>query len=417
MMRATTLRRRAYDFLELGSFGSRLAVAFEVGMIALIIANVIVVALETVPGLWRDYSHYFVWFDTVSLVIFALEYAARVWASAEREVVAGDGALMRRVRYIFSPLALLDLIVILPLFLSPLLQFDLRHLRIFRLLRLLKLVRYSPALSSLGRVIKAERRALFATLLVMISLLFFSASLMFYLERGVQPDKFGSIPEAFWWALATLTTVGYGDVVPITAAGKTLAGITMVLGLGFYALPIGIIASGFSVEVHRREFEVPVSLVEDFPLFSRLPRQAVVDLSSRLHSLSLTPGTILTHRLDRDNGLYFIVAGEVSGFFNHRAIPLKAGDFFGECGLLNEGGRQPATIARSRVRILRIDSTDLHVLLSLYPDMAKHVQEYSARRYGDFVNNEQLSVEEAARMKQQQVEWMQNAQMPLLDEQ
>jgi len=414
-MSAQTLRRRTYDFLELGSFGSRLATVFEMGMVFLIIANVIVVALETVPSLWQQYADFFVVFDNVSLSIFATEYFARVWASAEREVVAGDSAFMRRVRYIFSPLALLDLIVILPLFLSPLLRFDLRQLRVFRLLRLLKLVRYSPALSSLGRVIVAERRALFATLLVMISLLFFSATLMYYVEGGVQPSKFGSIPDAFWWALATLTTVGYGDVVPITATGKIVAGCTMILGLGFYALPIGIIASGFSDEVHRREFQVPVSLIEDFPLFSRLPHQAAVELSSRLRSLSLAPGTIITHRLDRDNGLYFIVGGEVSAFFSHRALPLKAADFFGECGLLNEGGRQPATVARANVRLLKLDSTDLHVLLSLYPELANHIQEYCNRRYADFIDSGELEEAEAAAMREQQATWMRSAQMPVLD--
>ncbi|WP_417449603.1 cyclic nucleotide-gated ion channel [Kordiimonas sp.] len=413
-MKDNTLRRKTYDFLELGSFGSRWALFFEAFMVALIVANVVAVALETVPSLLQNFHPYFQAFDRVSLGVFIVEYLARVWASAERELVAGDTAIQRRLRYMVSPLALLDLIVILPVFIAPLLNVDLRELRIFRLLRLLKLVRYSPALASLGRVIMAEQRALFATMIVMASLLFFSSTLMYYIEGGMQPAKFGSIPDAFWWALATLTTVGYGDVVPITGLGKLVAGVIMVIGLGFYALPIGIIASGFSDEVHRREFLVPVSLVEDIPLFSRLPRQAAVELSARLRSLSLRPGTILTHRMDRDNGLYFIISGEMDAFFRHQAIPFRTGDFFGECGLLNLIGDQPATVAKSRVRVLWLESTDLHVLLSLYPEFARQVQEHCARRLGEFCREGLLEESVVEDMRGHQAEWMRAAQMPVM---
>ena len=412
-MSDTSLRRRTYDFLELGSFGGRIAAGYEAFMVVLIFANVIAVALETVPSLWQNYGIYFHIFDQLSLGIFAVEYAARIWASAERELVIGDTAWQRRFRYMLSPLALLDLVVILPLFLGAFVSTDLRELRIFRLLRLLKLVRYSPALSSLGRVIFSERRALVAAGVVMMGLLFLSSTVMYHLEHIAQPDKFGSIPQAFWWALATLTTVGYGDVVPITVAGKIVAGATMVVGLGFYALPIGIIASGFSDEVHRREFVVPVGMIEDFPAFSRLPREGAKELSTRVRSLLLTPGTVLTHRMDRDNGLYFIVTGEISAFFQHRAVPMRAGDFLGECGLISDGSRQPASVAKTRTRVMWLESTDMHVLLSLYPDLALQIQHYSARRLGELVEDGFLSADERLDMIERQKDWMTRAQMPV----
>lgn len=412
-MSQNTLRRRTYDFLELGSFGSRWAAAFEVFMVLLILANVVAVALETVPSLWARYGPAFALFDNISLTIFAVEYALRVWASAEREAVAGDSVMRRRLRYILSPLAVLDLVVIAPLFLGAFVTTDLRELRIFRLLRLLKLVRFSPALSSLGRVVVAERRALFATLVVMTGLLFLSSTLMYHVERAVQPDKFGSIPDALWWALATLTTVGYGDVVPATAVGKIIAGATMVLGLGFYALPIGIIASGFSDEVHRREFIVPIGLIEDFPAFSRLPRQAAKELSERMRTLVLTPGTVLTHRFDRDNGLYLVISGELSAFYHHRAVPMRAGDFVGECGMISDTSSQPATVAKTRVRVMWLESTDMHILLSLYPEMAKEIQDYTVRRLADLVEDGYLSADERLGMIKRQQDWMVSAQLPV----
>ncbi len=382
---AVGFRRKTYDFVELGGFGGRAAAAFEVFMIVMIMANVLAVALETVPSLWARYEYVFWLFDIISVSVFSVEYLARVWASAEREVVSGENVLRRRLRYIFSPLALIDLISILPFYLGALFTLDLRGLRIFRLLRLLKLIRYSPALSSLGRVIYAERRALFAAFIVMLGLEISAATVMYMVEREVQPDSFGSIPDALWWAIATLTTVGYGDVVPITAAGKLIAGVVMVMGLAFYAIPIGIVASGFTDEVHRREFSVPVGLLTAFPVFSSLPQETLREIANRVRSLSLLPGTVLSHPRDKDNGVYFILSGEISGFYQHRPLPLRAGDFFGEFGVLNLGAKQPATVVHSRAKVMWLESPDLHTLLMMHPELIDALNEYTKVRLSDFV--------------------------------
>lgn len=380
---AASIRRRSYDFLELGGFGGRTAAAFEVFMVFLIMANVLAVALETVDALWARYEYWFRLFDAFSVAIFTAEYIARMWASAEREIVPGETIGKRRLRYFFSPLALIDLIAIAPFYLSAFFAVDLRGLRIFRLLRLLKLVRYSPALSSLGHVIYAERRALFAAFIVMIGLEISAATLMYLLEHAAQPNAFGSIPDALWWALATLTTVGYGDVVPITAAGKIVAGIIMVMGLAFYAIPIGIVASGFTDEVHRREFAVPLGLIEGFPVFSNFPKEALRELAKRVRSLSLLPGTVLSHPKDTDNGIYFILSGEVSGFYQHRPLPLRAGDFLGEYGILNDGPHQPATVVHSRSKVMWLESADLHMLLTIYPEFIDSLNDFTRVRLGE----------------------------------
>jgi len=384
---STSLRRKTYDFLELGSFGGRAAATFEVFMIVMILANVLAVALETVPSLWARYEVFFLFFDRFSVFIFSCEYLARIWASAEREVVDGESAFRRRLRYGLSPFAIIDLLAILPFFLGAFFSADLRALRIFRLLRLFKLVRYSPALSSLGHVIYAERRALFAALIVMIGLQVFAATMMYMVERYAQPDAFGSIPDALWWAMATLTTVGYGDVVPITAAGKIVAGCVMILGLAFYAIPIGIIASGFTDEVHRREFMVPVGLVEGYPVFSGLPQTVVRELAKRVRSLSLMPGTVLTHPGDADNGIYFIVSGEISAFYNHKPLSLLAGDFLGETGIVYEQRHQPATVVHRRSKVMWLESTDLHTLLVICPEFSEALTTYAVERLQDFVSS------------------------------
>ena len=265
-----TFRRRTYDFLEMGSFGSLAGSVFEGFMVALIIANVTAVALETVDSLWEQYANAFDTFELVSIIIFSIEFLVRLWASVERSD-NNSSNFMSRLRFIFQPMSIVDLLAILPFYLVLFAAPDLRFLRIFRLLRLLKLVRYSPAMSSLTRVIYAERRALFAALIIMLGLVFFAASFMYFIEKDAQPQVFGNIPQATWWALTTLTTVGYGDVVPITVYGKILGGAVMIFGLAFYAIPIGIIASGFSDEIHRREFVVPDAIIAKSGIFQDMP--------------------------------------------------------------------------------------------------------------------------------------------------
>jgi voltage-gated potassium channel len=169
-----------------------------------------------------------------------------------------------------TPMAIVDLLAILPFFLQSVLGFDSRILRIFRLVRLLKLTRYSPALTIIGAVIMAQRKALVAALLISLCALLLSATILFAVEHEAQPDKFSSIPAAMCWALATLSTVGYGDVLPITVWGRIFGSMTMILGIGMLALPTGVIASGFANEIRKRDFVVNWKLVSSVPLFKEL---------------------------------------------------------------------------------------------------------------------------------------------------
>lgn len=223
-----------------GSHSTVATLALQFGISSLIILNAIAVMLETVESIHTPYAQVFHIFEFISILIFSTEYFVRVWIANLNPLY--QHPVGGRLRYMLTPMALVDLISILPFFLS-LVGFDLRILRMLRLMRLLKLTRYSKAMNTIGAAIKASKDELILTLIVMGILLLISATLIYFAEHGAQPEAFSSIPASLWWAVVTLTTIGYGDVYPITIAGKIIAGVSAIFGIGMFALPGGIIAS------------------------------------------------------------------------------------------------------------------------------------------------------------------------------
>lgn len=247
------LRKRTASLLEHDYHAGGLSRIVNLSLIALITLNVIAIILESVDTLFARYERAFWYFEVVSIGVFTVEYLARVWSSIDLEDASDTSPVIGRIKYMFSPLALIDLLAIAPFYLSLYLAFDLRFLRGLRLLRLFKLTRYSPALSALLDVIQKESEALLAALVVLLMLLVMSAGGIYILENELQPETFGSIPSAMWWAIVTLTTVGYGDTVPITTGGKMFAGLIGLLGIGMIALPAAIMASGFAENIRARQ--------------------------------------------------------------------------------------------------------------------------------------------------------------------
>lgn len=247
------LRKRTAEVLERDFVKDPLGRIVNVSLIVLILLNVIAIIFESVDAVFARYERAFWYFEVFSVIAFTIEYFARVWSSIDLRKTADSSPVMGRVKYMLTPLALVDLIAILPFYLSFYITLDLRFLRCLRLLRLFKLARYSPALSALLDVIQKEAAALLAALVVLIILLVMSAVGIYMVESEIQPDAFGSIPGAMWWAIATLTTVGYGDVVPVTTAGKVLGGVIGLLGIGMIALPAAIMASGFAENIRSRK--------------------------------------------------------------------------------------------------------------------------------------------------------------------
>ncbi len=202
----------------------------------LIVLNVIAIILESYKETRIRYGDFFRAFEILSVIIFTIEYILRLWVAK------------KKLKFALSAFGLIDLLAILPFYLPFFFVFDfriLRILRLFRMLRIFKLGRYSKSLKLINDVLKDTKEELSMTVFVTFILLVFSSTLMYYVESDAQPEKFASIGHAFWWAIATLTTVGYGDVYPVTGLGKILSAVIALIGIGFIALPTGIISSAF----------------------------------------------------------------------------------------------------------------------------------------------------------------------------
>lgn len=248
----SSLRRRVHELLELARPGDHASRAVDIFIVTLIALNVVVMVISTVQPIRQRFDVVFTGFEAFSMTAFSVEYVLRVWSITAHPRYASP--VRGRLRYAVTPLALVDLLAILPAIL-PFLGADLRVVRaarLFRLFRIGKLVRYSRSLQLFGRVIVAKKDELLTTMMLLMLLLLVSAALLYYAENGAQPDKFSSIPGSLWWAVATITTVGYGDVYPVTAMGRFLAAMVAILGLGMFALPTGLLGAGFVEELSRR---------------------------------------------------------------------------------------------------------------------------------------------------------------------
>lgn len=380
-----TRRRQFFEVIEMGLSGNRAAGLFDGFMVGLIILNVIAVSLETVPEITQQYHRELIAFEIFSLLIFCVEYMLRIWVSVEYRLEPDQkGKAGFRLHFVTSPLMVIDFIAIAP---SLLFAFgiDLRLLRIFRLLRLFKLMRYSPALASLGSVLYSERRALIATLIIMLGLSSFAATIMYYLERHIQPDAFGTIPHALWWALATLTTVGYGDVVPLTWAGRLFGGVVMIFGVCMYALPIGIIASGFANEIHQRDFVIRWGLVANVPLFKGLDANLIRTIAKYLRSSVVEKNSLLAAKGQLADKMYLIVSGKVARKDGHSKTILEEGGFLGAKSLMEKVEYQSNYVTESRCHFFILDAREFHHLLNENPMLRQRIEEsYSIISHTDF---------------------------------
>lgn len=249
------LKANIFDVVDKSEQNGIVERLFDLVIILLIVLNVLAVIIE--PSIQDGrFLQSLRTFENISIVVFTVEYLLRIWVADMW--YPHKGKLVARLLFILSPMALVDLVAILPFYLPFLISVDLRVLRIlrvFRLFRVLKINRYTTALSSLGKVVKAKADQLMSALFVIIVLMVMASVLMFNVENVVQPDKFTDVFDAMWWAVATLTTVGYGDIYPITAAGKVMSAVIAVLGIGIVAIPTGIIASGFTEQVQSKHQE------------------------------------------------------------------------------------------------------------------------------------------------------------------
>lgn len=245
------IKHRIWEILENTKSNDKVGRLDDLFLLPLIFLNVIAVILGSVKWIENEYKLLLDSFEFFSVMIFTIEYLLRVWSCVTDEKYSKP--ILGRFRYSLTPMALIDFIAVLPFYL-PFTGLDLRIVRVFRLFRVFRIVkaaRYISSLALLGRVFKSKKEELVITTVLMVILLIIASSLMYFFENGAQPDKFTDIPATMWWAVATLTTVGYGDVYPITGEGKIIASIVAILGIGLFALPTGILGAGFVEEFQK----------------------------------------------------------------------------------------------------------------------------------------------------------------------
>ena len=379
--RTGRLRWRLHELLETGTRRDWASYAVDGFLFVLIVANVFAFAAATVPWIAEAYGVELEWFNLVSVVIFTVEYIARLWVCVDLPLLREMRPWRARIKFAAMPFQIIDLAAILPFYLGNLFGIDLRILRVLRLLRFFKIVRYSPALQTLLRVVQTEAYSLIGALIIMLALILFASTAMYFIERTAQPEVFGSIPAAMWYALATLTTVGYGDVVPVTTAGRMVGGLFMVFGLALFALPIGILSSGFARENSRREFVITWNMVARVPLFARLSAGDVGRIMRLLQSHRYAAGTYIFRTDTPADSMYFIAAGEVDVLVSgDKPVTLTEGDHFGELALLEQRRRRVGAVARTDCHLLELDATEFADLMARHEDIARHIRAVAALR-------------------------------------
>jgi voltage-gated potassium channel len=310
-------------------------------------------------------------FQIVCAFFFA-EYVLRLIAAPEAPGAAHRGKWQSRFAWATSLGGTFDFLGALPGVLD--VVFDPRYASLFGFIWAFKLVRYTPGLVSLQRVISNARHALLSVLLGFGILLLLAASLVYLLERTSQPDVFGSIPAALWWAIVTMTTTGYGDVVPQTALGRMLAGIVMVSGILVFALWAGILATGYAEETRRREFLRTWDLVAKVPFFHDVGAAVIADVTQLLRPRDYPGGAVIMRRGERGDCMYFVASGELEIRGRPDSISYGPGDFFGELALLTGDPRNATIVATKPCTLLRLDIVDFRQLLGRQPELARIIR-------------------------------------------
>ncbi len=375
------LRDRLYELLEHDHLPYSVGSRFVRLIVCIIVIDVMAMILASVPEFDARFGVLFTVIEIGAVVVFGLEYAARLWSvvghSPRKLSPSRD-----RIEYALSSLGIIDLLAFLPASIA-LIAGSRSTLVLLGMLPFLKLVRYSPAMRSLLSALHAERRTLIGCIVILTGAVLLFASLLYAIEHDVQPDKFGTIPHAMWWAIVTLGTVGYGDVVPVTPLGKLVSVFTIVGGLTMIALPVAIISTAFADEVRRRDFVVTWGMLARVPLFSHLGAAEIADIMRLLRAHTIESGEILVRRGDAASSMYFITAGEVEIELPTQRVRLSDGTFFGEIALLHRTKRSGTVTATRKTKLLALDAQDFHALIERMPDLAAHVHRTAKARLAD----------------------------------
>ena len=349
------------------------------GLFLLAVGVVVAIAMvETLPN--SDYTNnsFIRHIREAAWIALTVEFFLRIWAEPER--TTPRGALVSRVAYLRSPLGIVDLLAVLPAWINLVHAVDLHWFELAAALSLFKLSRYVPALSLVWNVVVRQSRSIFAALVVLSILLVVAATVIYFFEFEAQPDSFESIPQSLWWAITTMATVGYGDMAPITPIGRLIGGIAMVFGIAMFAVPAGILASGFAEELRKRDFVVNWQSVARVPLFARLDATAIASVAQLLKPRSVSANQAIVRRGDVADSMYFIMEGEVEVELTPTPVRLKQGEFFGEIALIQNIRRTATIFSITNCRLLVLEAVDFHRLVDQVPELKEHIEQTSEER-------------------------------------
>src|SRR5438105_13661830 len=372
-------RRRLYRMLNPDS-RAQAARLFRLVHHVLVALGIAAMLTDTVPFIADDYDPVLRAAYYLVGAFFVAEYVLRLIVAPEIPGYEHCGALRARLLWAVSLGGILDFLSAVPA-IAALARIPSAHLLGF--VWAFKYVRYSPGLASLGRVVRKAQQALLSVLLGFAIVLLSASSIAYLLERHANPDAFGSIPAALWWAIVTMTTTGYGDVVPHTAAGRILGGVVMMSGILVFALWAGILATGYAEEMRRREFLRTWELVAKVPFFHNIGASLIAEVARLLRPRDYPEGAVVMRRGQAGDCMYFIADGEVEIQLSSQGVYLGSGQFFGEVALLTGAPRNATVVTTQPSTLLVLDIVDFHELLARQPELARIIHEEAQHRHGE----------------------------------
>jgi len=377
--RPAKVRERAFEILEHGRRRDLASRVLDWFLVIVILADVAATIAQTQPEMQAEYGDDLQLFDRLCVLVFAIEYAARLWVAPEHRLLQKLSPWQARTRFAATPMMVIDALAFVP-FILELLFPGVALVRLTRLVRFLKLARYSPALATIGRVIAAERRALLACVIILGGVMMAAAAAMHAVEGALQPERLGDMSKAMWWSAAMLAKIGGGELTPMTAAGRMIAAITVMLGIFCFALPVAIIGRGFYEEIRRRDFVVTFAMVAHVPLFSRLDAASISDLVGILRARTVPAGTVVIRKGERGDAMYLIASGAVEVEATAGKVRLEEGDFFGEMALLTRERRTATVTAIKSTDLLVLDCDDFHRFIDRNPEIGVQVRAVAKER-------------------------------------
>jgi voltage-gated potassium channel len=338
------------------------------------VAVVIGVLMVVILSVDSAYVASYLWIDAVlwgCLGFFAFEWLVRIRFAAK---------IGRASAYLFSGRGLVDAAGAIAVPLALMVGADPKTAWLFAVVWLVKVIPGIPGLRQLRRVLVLESGPILSVLVLFLMVLFLGSVTVYFLERDAQPETFGNVPSALWWAVVTLTTTGYGDAVPITPLGRIVAAVVMICGLGVFGLWTGILATGFAAETRRDNFLRTWESVSKVPFFATLGPSAIADVTHMLRTIDLPPRVTIIRKGQQGDCMYFIASGEVEVDLPGKKVRLGEGAFFGEMALLGNSLRS-ANIATTRLsKLLVLDLVDFRLLMARHPDLAETIDAEANRR-------------------------------------